>query len=99
MATPSYKGPNQPQADNGFLSGLGSWFGGGGTPAYVGEGQPSSSSAGFFGASSPGYKALPSSDQGVPTRAIAPAGFPPGTFALVVPRGFAPPCDVTEPQQ
>jgi hypothetical protein len=33
MATPSYKGNGQPQADNSFLSGFGSWLGGD-TPAY-----------------------------------------------------------------
>jgi hypothetical protein len=96
MATPTYKGPNQPQADNGFLSGLGSWFGGGATPPYVGEGQPSSSSSGFFGSGTPAYKSVPSSGE---SRALAPSGFPPGPFAIIVPRGSVPPCDVTDPQQ
>ncbi len=35
MATPTYKGPGQPAADNGgFLAGLGAWFGGS-TPVYA----------------------------------------------------------------
>jgi hypothetical protein len=102
MATPSYKGPNQPAADDGgFWSGLSSWFGGGGTPAYQGEGQPSSSSSGFFGGATPAYKSAPSSSSGVSTsvRSLDPSLFPQGPFAIVVPRSFVPPCDVTDPQQ
>jgi hypothetical protein len=102
MATPSYKGSNQPTADNGsFWSGLGSWFGGGATPAYAGEGQPSSSVAGFLGAGAPAYKQAPSQNQDGSARVISQAPFPPGPFAIVVPRGFVPPCDdgSSDPQQ
>jgi hypothetical protein len=96
MATPSYKGLNQPAAASSFWSGLGSWLGGGSTPGYAGEGQPSSSSTGFLGASTPAYKAGPSSGQ---SRAMVPTDFPPGPFAIVVPRSFVPPDDVNDPQQ
>jgi hypothetical protein len=76
MATPTYKGSGQPQVASGFLSGVGSWFGGGGTPAYAGEGQPSSASSGFLGSGTPIYK-----------RSID-AALPQGPFAIVVPRSY-----------
>ena len=87
MATPTYQGNGQPQADSGFLSRFGSWFGGGGTPAYVGEGQPSSVSSGFLGSGTPAYKSAPSSG----ARAIAPDA----RIAIVVPRPF--PYEMTDP--
>ena len=98
MATPSYKGPNQPTADNGFWSGFGSVFGGG-APAYKGDGQPSSGASGFFGSVMPAYKSAPSSDGNASTRSMDPSMFPQGPFAIVVPRGFVPPCDDSDPQQ
>jgi hypothetical protein len=98
MATPSYKGTGQPQADSSFWSGLGSWFGGGSTPAYAGVGQPSSGSSGYLSTRAPAYTPVPSSGQS-PASAIAPAVFPPGQFAIVIPRGLVPPCDVVDPQQ
>jgi hypothetical protein len=94
MATPSYKGPNQPTADNGFWSGFGSFFGGG-TPAYKGDGQPSTGASGFLGSVKPAYKSVPSDS----ARTIDPSSFPQGPFAIVVPRGFVPPCDENDPQQ
>jgi hypothetical protein len=84
MATPSYKGSNQPQADSSFWSGFGSWFGGGTTPAYAGEGQPSSASSRFLGSGTPAYKSVPSGS-GAPQR-----------FAIVVPRDLIP---YGDPQQ
>ena len=101
MATPSYKGTCQPKADSSFWSGFGSWFGGGSKPAYVGEGQSSSASSGFLGTGTPAYKPAPSLAQGAQspvTRAITPADFPPGPFAIVIPRGFGSTCDVIDPQ-
>ena len=89
---PAYKGNGQPQTDSGFLSGFGSWFGGGGTPAYAGEGQTSSGSSGFFGSGTPAYKSVDQSSRSID------AALPQGPFAIVVPRGFVP-CDVTDPQQ
>ena len=86
MATPIYNGSGQPQLDTGFWSGLGGWLGGGATPAYVGEGQPSSASSGFLGSGTPAYKSAPSASQ---------TG---SRIAIVVPRDLFP-CDVTDPQQ
>ncbi len=93
MATPTYKGSGQPQADSGFWSGFGSWFGGGSTPAYAGEGQPSSASSGFLGSGTPAYKSAASSGG---TRAMDAASAP--RIAIVVPRDLFP-CDVNDPQQ
>ena len=95
MATPSYKGSNQPELDNGFWSGFGSWLGGGATPAYAGDSQPSPSSTGILSSAPPGYKSPPSAAQ---AQVIGPSGFPPGPFAIVVPRGLVPPCDGSDPQ-
>lgn len=98
MATPSYKGTGQPQADSSFWSGLGSWFGGGSTPAYAGVGQPSSGSSGYLSSRTPAYTPVPSSGGSAAMGSIVPAGFPPGPFAIVVPRGLVP-SDVLDPQQ
>ena len=96
MTTPTYQGSGQPRADNGLWSGLGSWLGGS-TPAYAGDGQPSPGTSGFLGSSTPAYKSAPSS---IPfASALASGGFPPGPFAIVVPRGFPPPGGMTDPQQ
>lgn len=60
--TPAYQGPGNPLArnGNGWLGRFGHFFGGGGTPQYLGDGQPSSGSKGtFFGASTPAYKPSP----------------------------------------
>jgi hypothetical protein len=89
MATPTYKGPGQPAADNGgFLAGLGSWFGGS-TPVYAGKGQPSGSGA-YGGA--PSYKPAPAKStaasdaaaQGVTVIDGEPLGS--DSVALVIPR-------------
>jgi len=92
MATPAYKGNGQPQVASGILSGVGSWFGGGGTPAYSGEGQPSSVSSGFLGSGTPAYKSADQSSRSVE------AALPQGPFAIVVPRNLAPYAD-TDSQQ
>ncbi len=103
MATPTYKGPGQPAADNGgFLAGLGSWFGGS-TPAYAGKGQPSSGSGG----AAPAYKPAPAKPA---ASALAPGvtvidGEPLGSdsIALVIPRDLVerlvPQNLLDEPQQ
>ena len=59
MATPIYKGTGQPAATGGWLSGLGSWFGGP-APAYVSKGQ----SSGYLGGATPAYKPAPASTAG-----------------------------------
>lgn len=58
MAKPNYQGPGQPLADagGGLLGRFGTFFGGG-TPAYSGNGQPSSN-ANYLGAT-PTYAAAP----------------------------------------
>lgn len=55
MATPIYKGTTQPSANSGWLSGLGSWFGGS-PPVYAGNGQASQAGSGYLGGSAPAYK-------------------------------------------
>jgi hypothetical protein len=60
--TPAYQGPGLPVArnGNGWLGRFGYFFGGGGTPQYLGDGQPSSGSAGaFLGGSTPVYMTAP----------------------------------------
>ncbi len=57
--TPAYQGPSYPNGrnGNGWLGRFGNFFGGGGTPQYLGDGQPSPASTGtFFGGSTPAYK-------------------------------------------
>jgi hypothetical protein len=97
VATPPYKGNNQPQADSSFWSGLGSWFGGG-APAYKGDGQPSSTSSGVLGTATPAYKPAPASNVSAIAQSIDPMSIPPGGIVVLVPRGAVPPCAVTEPQ-
>ena len=98
-ATPNYQGSGQAVADNGggllgFFSGI---FGGGGTPAYSGDGQPSSSaSGGFLGGGTPAYQAAPPPPPPPPTTQTAtatmecpqfdPDPFGSGPIAIVIPR-------------
>jgi hypothetical protein len=97
MATPTYKGRGQPAADNGFLSGLGSWFGGE-TPSYRGAGQPSGSTV---GSATPAYRPAPAASSpsstapGTAAAVVSPCPDPfgPGAVAIVVPR------DLIDPQQ
>src|SRR5262245_47426034 len=96
MATPAYFGPGQPLLQNsgGFLGRLGSIFGGE-TPAYSGDGQPSSG-AGVFGRVTPAYlPALTPSETNQDDLACAiaqsscpidPAALASGRIAIVIPR-------------
>lgn len=63
MATPTYSGAGQPVAPQatGFLGGLSTFFGFGGsaTPAYSGAGQPTSVRGGLLGGVTPAYAAAP----------------------------------------
>ena len=59
--TPAYQGSSNPNAGNGngWLGRFGNFFGGGGTPVYFGDGQPSSASGSFLGGATPAYKSAP----------------------------------------
>ena len=59
--TPSYhQVASQLAANGGWLGRFGNFFGGGSTPAYLGEGQPSAGSAGgFLGGGTPAYRPAP----------------------------------------
>src|SRR5690348_534516 len=60
--TPAYQGPGNAGAGNGngWLGRFGNFLGGGGTPQYLGDGQPSAGSSGtFIGGSMPAYKPVP----------------------------------------
>ena len=59
--TPAYQGPGNSNtgSGNGWLGRFGNFFGGGGTPVYFGDGQPSSSSGSFLGGATPAYKPAP----------------------------------------
>ena len=46
-------------SDGGWLGRLGALLGGGGTPAYLGEGQPTPGTAGSFLGTTPAYKPAP----------------------------------------
>ena len=60
MTTPSYVGTTQsPAAGGGLLARIGSYFGGGGTPAYGGNGQPSPVMGSPFSGMSPMYAPAP----------------------------------------
>lgn len=70
MTTPAYQGANQPPADNGgsWFGRLGSFFGGGGTPTYMGVGQPSGNTAlGSSPAYAPAPAVKPPTDQAAQT--------------------------------
>ena len=75
MATPNYKGPNQPQPSSG------GWFGSlfGGTPAYKTLDQRSAS----YSTAGPAYKAAPSDSVTSSEQSEACAQ---GPFAIVIPR-------------
>jgi hypothetical protein len=66
MATPNYLGAAQPQLSNGdgLLARIGSYLGGGGTPAYRGVGQPAPvMTGGMLRPSTPIYAAAPVREQ------------------------------------
>lgn len=65
MATPNYLGAAQaqPNMGTGLLGRLGSYFGGGGTPAYRGVGQPMPAIGGLLRPAAPAYAAAPLKEQ------------------------------------
>src|SRR5690349_944560 len=94
--TPAYQGPGNPIAGNGdgLLGRFGRFFGGGGTPAYFGDGQPSSmSKGGFFGSSTPAYQPAPVISQPTENASTQNASYPvepepfgSGPITIIVPR-------------
>jgi len=85
--TPSYDQmiASQLAANGGWLGRFGNFFGGGSTPAYVGDGQPSAGSAGgLLNVSTPAYRPAPvvkpketaptetSTEQSAPIEATSP---------------------------
>ena len=104
MATPTYQGAGQPVAGNGngLLGRFGSLFGGE-TPAYSGDGQPSSS-VGILGRATPAYVTTPAeqtqqetpsddSAQAQMSCPIDPEALASGRIAIVIPRQWDPGCD------
>lgn len=104
MATPNYLGAAQPQPSNGLslLGRIGSYFGSGGTPAYIGRGQPMPVIAGgLLRPATPAYAAAPVKEQVAEdcaaTQAVAeseasacpidPEALASGHIAIVIPRG------------
>ena len=94
MATPIYKGTGQPSTAGGWLSGLGSWFGGP-APAYVGRGQAGQGSTGYLGGGTPAYKPAPTSTDGnsATSSATADECQEPERITVLIPR------ELIEPQQ
>jgi hypothetical protein len=99
MATPTYQGADQPAAGNGsgLLGRLGSLFGGE-TPAYSGDGQPSSS-VGVLGRVTPAYAPGPTQQDVSSDNASAetqtscpidPEAIASGHIAIVIPRQWDP---------
>jgi hypothetical protein len=103
MATPNYLGPAQaqPNMGTGLLGRLGSYFGGGGTPAYRGVGQPMPAIGGLLRPTAPAYAAAPVKEQVAEEIAAAqaaaeseasacpidPEALASGHIAIVIPRG------------
>ena len=99
MATPIYKGSAQPNANGGWLTGLGSWFAGS-APAYAGRGQYAPASSGYFGGATPAYKPAPSAVDGavyapdaVAAEAVTECPAEPERITVLIPR------ELIEPQQ
>ncbi len=102
MATPNYLGAVQPNAGNGqgLIARIGSYFGGGGTPAYAGRGQPVPVAGGLLRPATPGYAAAPVREQIVEDTEAAqadeeseasvcpidPEALASGHIAIVIPR-------------
>jgi hypothetical protein len=95
MTTPAYQGSSQPPLVNGsgLLGRLGSIFGGE-TPAYSGDGQPSSS-VGVLGRVTPAYAPAPTPPESIEEQLasemqascpIDPAALATGHIAIVIPR-------------
>ncbi len=103
MATPNYLGAAQPNAGNsgGLLARIGSYFGGGGTPAYSGKGQPVPVAGGLLRPATPAYAAAPLKELVVESEGAAqaacesetsacpidPEALASGHIAIVIPRG------------
>ena len=104
MATPNYLGAAQaqPNLGSGLLGRIGSYFGGGGTPAYRGTGQPMPAiSGGLLRPAAPAYAAAPLKEQVAEDIAAAqaateseasacpidPEALASGHIAIVIPRG------------
>jgi hypothetical protein len=102
MATPNYLGAAQPGArsGSGLLARIGSYFGGGGTPAYIGKGQPVPTAGGLLKPATPAYAAAPVKEQIAEGAEVAQAAEAPdasacpidpealaaGHIAIVIPR-------------
>ena len=97
-STPNYLGAGQPSAAQScdgplaWLESLFGIFGGGGTPAYVGKGQPATNCG---TSSAPAYKQPPTTppsppltrdDLAVPEPCTLPDPFGGGGYAIVIPR-------------
>ncbi|HEY4177976.1 MAG TPA: hypothetical protein VGM90_14110 [Kofleriaceae bacterium] len=111
MATPPYVGANQSQVgtSDGWIAKLGSFFGGGSTPAYNGTGQPAPQAVvSMRGATTPSYgspapAATPDVDEETPDDtessvcgsdcAVDPAQLAAGKIAIVIPRERLGPCN------
>ena len=87
MASPVYKGSNQPTASSGWLAGLASWFGGS-APVYAGVGQSTQGSSGFLGGATPAYKPAPAFGDGTQSVAGSAAVCPvePERITVLIPR-------------
>ena len=94
MATPVYKGAAQPTANCGWLSGLGSWFGGS-PPAYAGRGQATQAGSGYLGGSAPADQQVTAlTEGGTSTAAGSDAECQePERITVLIPR------ELIEPQQ
>jgi hypothetical protein len=89
MANPSYVGGGQSSGrSTSWFGRLSSYFGGGGTPAYQGEGQPTSTGNGFlFGVGTPAYltpSAKPADSQPCETEALPSEACAGGEAAAVM---------------
>ena len=85
MAMPIYKGPDQPVAAGGWLSGLASWFGGS-APAYARTGQAAQGSTGYLGGATPAYKPAPAPTDGTTPSAASGDCREPERITVLIPR-------------
>jgi hypothetical protein len=90
MSAPNYQGPGQPAVTSGGL--FGGLFGSD-APAYVGDGQPSSTSGGgllggIFGSETPAYLSAPSETTSSRDACIAmsPDPYGNGQLAIIIPQ-------------
>ena len=90
-STPTYQGASAPSAGDagGILGALASLVGGGGgTPAYAGNGQPAPGAGGLLGIATPPYAAAPvaTAADAVPCPVVDPDPFGSGPIAIVIRR-------------